>query len=190
MLLPPDAVTDDEQGIDPRAELIARLLEYERFKQAAGDLEARPLLGRDVFAAVATPSDAPPSGEIELAVSLFQLVEAFRSVIAAARKQGVVVYEVEVETITVRERMIVLMDRLEQAESLDFLELLRGEAGAAPTRQIIVTSFLAMLELTRLSAIRIYQGVDANGAPEGPIRLRRAGSAATAAWNDRISEWM
>ena len=43
MLLPPDAVTDDEQGIDPRAELIARLLEYERFKQAAGDL-GRPLL--------------------------------------------------------------------------------------------------------------------------------------------------
>jgi segregation and condensation protein A len=190
MLLPPDAVTDEEQGIDPRAELIARLLEYERFKQAAGDLDARPLLGRDVFAAVAVPPEETRPGEAELTVSLFQLVEAFRSVLAAARKQGVVVHEVEIETITVRERMIVLMDRLEEVESLDFLELLRGETGAAPTRQLIVTTFLAMLELTRLSAIRIYQGVGADGAPDGPIRLRRAGDSANAPWSDRISEWM
>ncbi|HVP30777.1 MAG TPA: segregation/condensation protein A [Myxococcota bacterium] len=188
MLLPPDGVSEEEEGPDPRAELVARLLEYERFKGAARELDARPLLGRDVFAAGAAP-DAQPTGEPELEVSLFQLLEAFRLVLQQARSAGLA-HEVEVEPITVRERMIALMDVLERVESAELMDLLRGESGGPPTRTLVVTSFLALLELARLSAVRIYQGLTDAGAPTGPIRLRRAGEASRAGWSARISEWM
>lgn len=190
MLLPPDAAVEDDEGLDPRAELVARLLEYERFKRAAGDLDARPMLGRDTFAPAAAIPEAVLRGEAELEVSLFGLLEAFRRVLEDAKKQGIVVHEVEIETITVRERMIALMDRLDQAESLEFMDLLRDETGGLPTVRVIVTTFLAMLELTRLAAIRIYQSLNEVGAPEGPIRMRRAGVATSARWDERISEWM
>jgi len=188
MLLPPDGASEEEDGPDPRADLVARLLEYERFKGAARELDARPLLGRDVFSAGATP-DAAPSGEPELEVSLFQLLEAFRQVLQQAKSAGLV-HEVEIEPITVRERMIVLMDVLERVESAELLELLRSESGGPPSRALIVTTFLAMLELARLSAVRIYQGADEAGAPRGPIRLRRAGESAAEGWSARISELM
>jgi len=188
MLLPPDGASDEEEGPDPRAELVARLLEYERFKGAARELDTRPLLGRDVFAAGAAP-DAAPTGEPELEVSLFQLLEAFRHVLQQARSAGLA-HEVEIEPITVRERMIALMDVLERMESAELLDLLRSESGGPPTRTLIVTTFLAMLELARLSAVRIYQGVDEAGAPFGPIRLRRAGESAGDGWSARISEFM
>lgn len=188
MLLPPDGAREEDEGPDPRADLVARLLEYERFKDAARELDARPLLGRDVFAAGAAP-DAAPTGEPELEVSLFQLLEAFRRVLQQAKSAGLV-HEVEIEPITVRERMIALMDVLERVESAELLELLHAETGGPPSRSLIVSTFLAMLELVRLSAVRIYQGADEAGAPSGPIRLRRAGDAGDAGWSARISELM
>lgn len=188
MLLPPDGVTEEGDGPDPRAELVQRILEYQRFKEAAGSIDALPQLGRDVFAPKLDLDVLVPRGEPELEVSLFQLVDALRRVLQQARARGVV-HEVTVEPITVRERMIALMDRLQAAESLEFFDALRGPDGDAPlTRTLIVTSFLAMLELTRLQAIRVYQGIDEEGAPEGPIRLRRAG--AESGWSERISELM
>ena len=190
MLLPPEAAADDDEGPDPRAELVARLLEYQRFKEAAGELDARPLLGRDVFRAPGLEEDTRPrDGEKpEIRVSLYQLLEAFRDVLRRAHDSGVV-HEVVVETLTVRERMIALMDRLATAESVEFGDLVRGADGAAPTRALVVTTFLALLELARLSALRIYQGLSDQGAPEGPIRVRLAGEGA-AGYRERISELM
>lgn len=186
MLLPPDGASEEEEGPDPRAELVARLLEHERFKGAARELDALPLLGRDVFAAGAVP-DAAPSGEPELEVSLFQLLEAFRQVLQQAKSAGLV-HEVEVEPITVRERMIALMDVLGGGESAELLELLRAESGGPPTRALLVTTFLAMLELVRLAVLRIYQAVDESGAPSGPIRLRRGGEGAGERWSASVAE--
>jgi segregation and condensation protein A len=187
MLLPPDGTTEEEEGPDPRAELVARILEYQRFKEAAGDLDARPQLGRDVFAPQLPLDEVAPPDEPELAVSLYQLLDALQRVLRAAKSRGVV-HEVEVEPLTVRERMIALMDALAQAESLEFIDALTGPAGESPSVTLIVTSFLAMLELARLQAIRVYQGASEAGAPEGPIRLRRAGTES--GWNERISELM
>jgi segregation and condensation protein A len=189
MLLPPDGVTEDEEGPDPRAELVARLLEYQRFKEAAQDLDRRPLLGRDVFEAQPPEFEPIPIGEEAVDVTLVQLLDALRRVLQRAVAAGIV-HEVVVETLTVRQSMIDLMDALAGAESMEFMDLVLRVTGGVLTRTRVVTSFLGMLELTRLSAIRIYQGVDERGVPEGPIRLRRAGEESGVAWSARISDLM
>ncbi len=173
MLLPPDE-TAEEEGPDPRAELVARLLEYQRFKEAADALGARPLLGREVFAAPGAAVDPPSEGEREIEVGLLELVEALRRVLRDA-KTADSIHEVVGEPITVRERMIAVIDALELAEVVELDDVLRGPDGAPPTRPIIVATFLAILELAKLATLRIFQSLAETGAPEGPIRLRRAG---------------
>lgn len=172
MLLPPDEEADEEGG-DPRAELVARLLEYQRYREAADTLGARPLLGREVFAAAGAALAKPPEGEREIEVGLLQLVEALRRVLRETRAQDSI-HEVVGEPITVRERMVLVIDALERSEVVELEELLRGPDGGAPTRPIIVATFLAILELAKIATLRIFQSLGDAGAPEGPIRLRRA----------------
>ena len=97
MLLPPDGVSEEEDGPDPRAELVARLLEYQRFKEAAAELGRRPLLGRDVFEAIPPEPEPVPVGEEEIDVTLVQLLDALRRVLQRAKAAGVI-HEVVVET--------------------------------------------------------------------------------------------
>ena len=173
MLLPPDGAVEEE-GPDPRAELVARLLEYQRFKEAADTLGARPLLGREVFAAPGAAIEAPPEGEREIEVGLLELVDALRRVLRES-KAADTIHEVVGEPITVRERMVAVIDALELAEVVELDAVLRGPDGAPPTRPIIVATFLAILELAKLATLRIFQSLAETGAPQGPIRLRRAG---------------
>jgi segregation and condensation protein A len=183
MLLPPDAAEDAEEGPDPRAELVARLLEYQRFKEAAESLGGRHLLGRDTFAPALPGPPPPPAAEREIEVGLFELVEALRRALASAPSEARA-HEVEMEPITVRERMIAVMKRLESREAMTFEETF--EPGAS--RAMWVTTFLAVLELTRLAALRLFQNVDEAGLPQGPIRLVRVGGED--AWSSRIAEIM
>jgi len=180
MLLPPDEHADDEEGPDPRAELVARLLEYQRFKEAADSLGARPLLGREVFAAPGRPIDPLPESEREIEVGLVELLEALRRVLRESAAAEVI-HEVLSEPITVRERMIAVMDALEAEDVVEFEALLRAPEGGWVSRSCIVATFLAVLELAKLATLRIFQSLDDVGAPSGPIRLRRAETAAAAA---------
>jgi len=189
MLVPTENSVEESDGPDPRAELVARLLEYQRFQQAAAELGIRPLLGRDVFAPPGVkprPDDHDPA-TLEVKVSLFELIEAFREVLRRADGAGLV-HEVVVDTLTVRERMIAVMDQLQGAESVEFMDLLRSSGGPAD-RALLIATFLALLELTRLVAVRIYQGVNSEGAPQGPIRVRLAGDGVDT-WSTRISDLM
>jgi segregation and condensation protein A len=186
MLLPPDGQGEDGEEIDPRAELVARLLEYQRFKQAAHELSERHLLGRDVFEVRGPGPEPPPEGERELEVGLFELLEAFRRALKRAGPSGAA-HEIEVEPVTVRERMLFVMQQLEQRDALDFEEILLEESGGRPSRMLLVATFLAVLELTRLAALRLYQGADERGVPRGPIHLRRAEAGD---WAARIAEVM
>jgi segregation and condensation protein A len=187
MLLPPEPGEGDEEGPDPRAELIARLLEYERYKEASEELAGRRWLGRDVFAARGPEPEPPPEGEREIEVGLFELVEALRRALASAPVAGRA-HEVETEPITVRERMIAVMRLLETRESAPFEDALL-DAGRPASRALIVATFLAVLELTRLAALRIFQAIDAGCVPRGPIRLVRA-DAGEVDWQARIADVM
>ena len=188
MLLPPEPGEGEGEVLDPRAELVARLLEYQRFKEVAAELDDRSLLGRDVFPAHGPELERPPEAEREIEVGLFQLVEAFRAALRRAGPSGAA-HEVEVETVTVHERMLVVMRALEARESCEFDEVI-VDTERPPSRSVLVATFLAILELTRLEALGLYQGVDTDGVPRGPIHLRRRLAAGDRSWVERISELM
>ena len=190
MLLPAERVGEDGEEIDPRAELVARLLEYQRFKEVAAELGERKRLGRDVFAAKGFELEAPAESEREIEVGLFDLVEAYRCALEAKRDAESKPHEIEAEEITVRERMMEIMTMLEPRPSADFDTLLREEQSRPYTKVLVVVTFLAILELTRIAAIRIYQGLDDLGVPEGPIHLRRSIELGDTAWIEQIPESM
>lgn len=190
-MLLPDESDDDEDSIDPRTELVQRLLEYQRFKEAAETLSHRRLLDRDVFAVKGPGPEKTPDAEREIEVGLFELISAFREVLENARA-ATLKHEVETEHVTVRERMMVVMDLLEANDSIEFMRIFEdGEGELRASRPVLVATFLAVLELARLAALRIYQGLGDSGAPAGPIRLRRAaGSETDPEWRERITESM
>jgi segregation and condensation protein A len=164
MLLPPDEsdAEDEEEGGDPREELIRRLMEYQRFKDAAEDLQRRDILKRDVF----TRSPEPPA-EVETvgfeSVSLFDLISALRTVLDRLPKDSA--HQVVLETVSVREKMSLLLDELHRKGKVVFQELF---AGAASRLEVVVT-FLAMLELVKIRAVKIWQE-----EPAGPIVIAPA----------------
>jgi len=163
MLLPPgeDEGEEDEEG-DPREELIRRLLEYQRFKEAAEELQRREMLNRDVFV---RPVEPPRGGEIIgfEHVSLFDLVLALRQVLERLPTEAL--HEITLEKISVREKMSRLLDDLQQRGKLIFQSLFEGIA----SRMEVIVTFLAMLELVRVRAIRIWQE-----EPNAPILIELA----------------
>jgi segregation and condensation protein A len=194
-LLPPDEEEEQPEEIDLRAELIARLLEYQRYKEVAEQLGRRRLLGRDVFAARGAAAGVSSEAELEIEVGLFELLDAFRGVLQEALEREVV-HEVETETITVRQCMIEVMMALESEQSIEFARLFERPGSAGPTRAIVVATFLAILELARLSELSLYQGLGEEGAPKGAIRLRMQQLSAETrrgegrGWLERISNLM
>jgi segregation and condensation protein A len=160
MLLPLTEDEDaEEEGPDPRTELVRRLLEYQRFKDAADHLERRDVLARDVFVRAAPPAEeVDPPGFRE--VSVFELLTALRRVMERLPKDAV--HEVSLEKITVREKMTLLLDIL-RAKGPTLFESLFAEV---KTRMEVVVTFLAMLELVKVRAIRIFQG-----EMSGPIQI-------------------
>ena len=145
-----DEEPDEDEGVDPRAELVRRLLEYQRYKDAAAELEQREILTRDVF--VRAPAPAEEAGPREFReISVFELLGALKRVIDRLPKD--IVHEVTLERITVREKMTMLLDKL-RVENRVIFESLFAEV---KSRLEIVVTFLAMLELVKVRAIRILQ---------------------------------
>jgi len=192
MLLPAERVGDDGEEIDPRAELVARLLEYQLFKEVAQELGERDRLGRDVFAAAGQELEPAAESEREIEVGLFDLVEAYRSVLEARRDVPPDAHAIESEEVTIRDRMLAIMHWLGTHSSVDFHVFLSEEHGDARIvdKTVIVATFIAMLELTRLAAIRIYQSIDEAGVPSGPIHLRLAAAPGDDSWAQDLPEHM
>jgi len=151
MLLPPgeDEDEEEEEG-DPREELIRRLLEYQQFKEAAEELERRELLSRDVFV---RRSEAPEEAETVgfESLSLFDLLSALRHVLERFPEERI--HEVTLDTISVREKMSFLLDELRRRGKVIFQSLFE----TATSRLEVVVTFLAMLELVKIRAIRVWQ---------------------------------
>jgi segregation and condensation protein A len=155
MLLPQsaDPEADDEKTEDPRAELVRRLLEYERYRDASMGLASRNMLDRDVFTRSSATSEieALPSAEALPEIELFELVDAFRRILAKAPRESF--HEVGSENISIADRISDILDFLQGKEMVEFEELFAGSS----TREYIVASFLAVLELCRLRMISIHQ---------------------------------
>ena len=149
MLLPrPAGVEEDEE--DPRAELIRRLQEYERYKQAAEDIDALPRLGRDVFQAEA---EAPDQKVVQLPpeVELQDLIAAFQEVMKRASMYAH--HHVQLEALSVRERMSIVLSKVSSDRFTPFTDLFTVEEG----RMGVVVSFLAILELVKESLLELTQ---------------------------------
>jgi len=168
MLLPrPAEAEDEEDEIDPRADLVRRLLQYQKFKQAAEELSARELLYRDVFPRGVSPEDAPREDAPLAEVSVFQLLEAFAGVLE--RVGGKLTHEVVVDRMSVTERIQELVERLATVERVSFDDLFAD----TPDVPLTVVTFLALLEMARLKMLRLYQA-----EPGGTIWIVSTGVAA------------
>ena len=154
MLLPPSETEEEEEEEeeDPRTELAMRLLEYQRYKEAAEGLEARERDWRDVFGRSSSISKDGPPDEISLVdLNLFDLMEALKLVLdRMPEKRGL---EIVVDELSVQDRMGVILDRLDGVESVTFAALFDQEE----SRLAVIVTFLALLELIRLKRIRIIQ---------------------------------
>ena len=150
-LLPDLSDEEGEEEVDPRAELVRRLLEYQKYKEAAAELEQRPMLYRDVFDRP-FPLDSEEAEEGKVEVGLFQLLEAFRVVLERAKSQTF--HDVTLESISVEEKIQEILSLLrEEKRSMTFLRFFPEHA----SRIVIVVTFLAILELVKMKAIRIFQ---------------------------------
>jgi segregation and condensation protein A len=165
MLLPRPVEEEDEE--DPRAELVRRLQEYERYKQAAEDIDELPRVDRDVFpAGVKAPEKQvvrrPPE------VTLQELLIAAKQ--AMTRAEMFSHHHVQMEPLSVRERMSLVLERIGGDQFTAFTSLFRIEEG----RMGVVVSLLAVLELIKESLIELVQS-----EPFAPIYIKAAGSETT-----------
>jgi segregation and condensation protein A len=148
MLLPKPVSNEEEE--DPRAELIRRLQEYERYKNAAENLHEMPRLERDVFLTQAEP----PNMKLERPlpnVDLKELLSAFKEVMSRLDQRAS--HQITRELLSVRERMTEILERLGENEFLKFEQLFTVKEG----RSGVVTAFIAILELLKASLIEMVQ---------------------------------
>jgi segregation and condensation protein A len=152
MLLPLSSEGEkEEEEEDPRAELVRRLLEYQKYKQAAGELEKRPLLDRDVFIRL-TPTEPQEPEEERIEVNLFELLEAFQEVLKRVKPEAV--HEVTLEHLSVEDKIQEILALLEKENrSMAFHRLFSEQ----PSRRVVVVTLLAILELVKMKRIRIFQ---------------------------------
>lgn len=159
-MLLPRSHDEEEEEEDPRAALIRRLQEYERFKDAAENIDELPRVGREVFQASAEPPDrnlTRPEPEVELTEILLALSEVLR------RADMFESHHIEKERLSTRERMAQVLDQLGHKQFMPFVSLFRVEEG----RLGVVVTFLAVMELIKESLVEIVQS-----EAFGPIHVK------------------
>jgi len=149
MLLPRSADEEDDEE-DPRANLVRRLQEYERFKKAAEDLEELPRLERDTWVAQVEPPDLKRDRPLP-DVQLKELMLVFSEVLKRADMYES--HQIQRESLSTRERMSDVLDTLRHQKFVPFVSLFRAEEG----RLGVVVTFLAIMELIKESLVEIVQ---------------------------------
>ena len=167
MLLPRPGGQGDSTEDDPRADLVRRLQEYERFKKAAADIDSMPRLERDVWQASAELRDRPAVRAMPQ-VTLQEMLLAFKEV--AVRATMFAHHHVAREPLSVRERMSNILAALEQDSFLEFGRMFTIEEGRAG----VTVAFIAILELMREGLIDIMQV-----EPYAPLHVRAAAANRT-----------
>jgi segregation and condensation protein A len=165
LLLPRTEVAEDAQpddaGADPRAELVRRLLEYQKYKEAGEELSRHDILDRDVFARRARPAPVQqPEGPEGLAeVSVFKLIEALDRALASARRE--VRHEVETDRLSITDAISRVAELLRARGRVAFHDLLSGDGRNG--RAGVIATFLAVLEMARLRLLRVFQAAEEEG---------------------------
>ncbi len=161
MLLPRPPETEAEEE-DPRAQLIRRLQEYERYRQAAMDIEDLPRVGREIYVA-AVDFDHKQLPRVQPNVSLLELLDAFRNVVAQAERLRHM--RVTREVLSVRERMTQILSRINASEFTRLEALFDPSEG----RMGLVVTFIAVLELIKDELLILVQN-----EPYAPIHVKAA----------------
>jgi segregation and condensation protein A len=159
MLLPSHGIGEEEEE-DPRLELIRPLAEYLRIRSAAEALAKRNLLGDTIFTRKTKLQGLVEDDQEAMQVGLFELIDAFQRILLKAGKDHRV--ELAADEISVKDRMNDILAVVEERGSLTFDELF----GASSEKRFIIVTFLALLELMKLSLVRVAQSVQS-----GTIRL-------------------
>jgi segregation and condensation protein A len=161
-LLPHPELADAEEAEELKRDLVERLLEYQRYREAAAKLGERPLLGRDVFAAPRQPMPPEEEAAPPYNVTVFDLVQAMASVLKrlADRTPG----RITLRDIPIAQCIPRVLAALEDGARVEFTALF----GDIDDRALIIATFLALLELIRRGEVRAWQ--DERG---GPILLAR-----------------
>lgn len=160
MLLPKPQGDEEDEG-DPRAELVRRLQEYERFKQAAENIDDLPREGRD-FVLVQAFLEERRVVSIPPEVDMGDMLNALRDVMTRANL--FTSHHIQMEPLSVRERMTSIMDRLRKNPYMEFQFFFTAKEG----RMGVVVTFLALMELTRERIVELIQN-----EPMGQIYVKR-----------------
>jgi segregation and condensation protein A len=174
LLLPRTEVAEDapgpeDLGVDPRAELVRRLLEYQKYKAAGEELGGRDILERSVFVRkVRVERPGSPDGPEGLAdVSVFKLIEALDRALEHARPEHA--HEVVTDRLTISDAIARVSDVLRLQRRATFEELLAGPPERRNTRTNVIATFLAILEMAKLKLVRIFQAPLDGARPGGEI---------------------
>lgn len=149
-MLLPQAPSLEEEALDPRADLVRRLLEYQLYKEAAGTLQERHQLERDVFVPL-SPERVPKDVEPPIDGNVYHLITAFQKILKRIPQDRY--HEVRVDRISVNTRIMAIIDVLQTRKMMTLEQMIP----ANPTRFDVVVTFLALLEMGRLRMIQIHQ---------------------------------
>jgi segregation and condensation protein A len=161
-LLPHPELADTEEAEDLKRDLVERLLEYQRYREAAAKLGERAVLGRDVFAAAGEPVPEEPSPAAQFDVSIFDLVSAMAAVLTRLGDRAP--RRIELRDIPVAQCIPRILAALGEGEHVEFTTLFEDMAD----RPLMIATFMALLELIRRGAVRAWQD-----ELHGPILLGR-----------------
>lgn len=151
MLLPATESEDDDEEDDPREELVARLLEYRKYKEAAGIIGERGETWCNIFRREQVPA-IKGEGDFTISdISLFDLIDALQKVMERAPDASSM--EIILDELSVKDKISVILERLNNQDSITFASLFETDK----TRSAIVVTFLALLELIRLSLVYAQQ---------------------------------
>jgi segregation and condensation protein A len=163
ILLPRQVAEDDDEG-DPRAELIRRLQDYERFKMAAEDIDEMPRMGRDIYQASAESPDKKNEKQYS-EVQMQELLMALSDVMK--RAEMFESHHIQLEKLSTRERMSQILENIRDEQFVPFATLFKKSEG----RLGVVVTFLAIMELIRESLVEIVQNESF-----GPIHIKAKSS--------------
>jgi segregation and condensation protein A len=164
MLLPPAENPDEEDGVDPREELIRRLLEYKSFKEAAGSLGSQEETWSKVYTRQAeTAPEAPAEDEpLLFDFHLFDLLAALKDVMARVPDAK---FEITAESVSITEKISQILARLESVDNMLFTDLFENTT----SKLQVIGTFLALLELIKTRVVKVFQ-IEQFGA----IRIMKA----------------